>query len=117
MPPDIAGDWRGTFQSSLSLMRGSTELRIQQDRTEAGTPGTGFMGQEARDMGTAGIIIYDFVGTIDGLGNLVRIGSARGFMPCIMGGNVQLGELNAHSVQNFFDGGVDLVSVTLRQVR
>jgi hypothetical protein len=117
MPPDIAGDWRGIFQSSLSLMTGSTELRIQQDRTEAGTSGTGFMGQEARDMGTAGIIIYDFVGTIDGLGNLVRIGSARGFMPCYMGGNVQLGELNAHSVQNFFDGGVDLVSATLRQVR
>jgi hypothetical protein len=88
-----------------------------EDRTEAGTPGTGFMGQEARDMGTVGIIIYDFVGTIDGQGNFVRIGSARGFMPCAMGGNVQLGELNAHSAQNSFDGGVDLVSLMLRQVR
>jgi hypothetical protein len=117
MPPDIAGDLRGIFASSLSLKTGSTEWMIQQDRTEAGTPGTGFMGQEARDMGTAGIIIYDFVGTIDGQGNFVRIGSARGIMPCEMGGNVQLGALNAHSAQNFSDGGVDLVSVTLRQVR
>jgi hypothetical protein len=112
MPPDIAGCWSGTFESSLSLMRGTAEWMIQQDRTEAGAPGTSFMGKETMDMGTAGIIINDFVGTIDGQGKMVRVGlSVRGFVIC--GGKVASGEVRAHSVRNFVDGGVDLVSMSL----
>jgi hypothetical protein len=115
-PPDIAGSWRGTFESSLSLMTGADEWMVQQDRTRTGMPGTGFMGQETMD-----IIIYDFVGTIDGQGNFVRIGnSARGML--IDGGKFHPGlqtppepELQSHTVLNFVDGGVDLVSITLQR--
>jgi hypothetical protein len=121
MPPDIAGSWRGTYESSLSLMRGTDERMIQQDRTRTGAPGTGFVGQETMDMGTAGIIIHAFVGTIDGQGNFVRIGnSARGML--IDGGKVQPGlqtppepELQSHAVLNFADGGVDLFSIALQR--
>jgi hypothetical protein len=120
-PPDIAGSWRGTFESDLSLMTGADEWVVQQDQTKSGTPSTGFMGQERMDMGAAGIIIYDFVGTIDGQGNFVRIGnSARGFM--VNGGEAQPGlqdppepELQSHAVLNFVDGGVDVVSMNLTQ--
>ncbi len=112
MPPDIAGCWSGTFESGLSLMRGTVEWMIQQDRTEDGAPGTGFMGQETMDMGPAGIIINDLVGTIDGQGNCVRVGlSVRGFVIC--GCRVASGEVRAHSVRNLVDGGVDLVSMSL----
>src|SRR5262245_21431218 len=51
VPPDIAGSWRGTFENILSLMRGTTEFVIQQDRTPTGAPGTGFTGQETMDGG------------------------------------------------------------------
>jgi hypothetical protein len=97
-PPDIAGQWGGTFENKLSLMRGTDEWMVQQDRTPTGMPGTGFMGQE-----TMGIIIYDFVGTIDGQGNFVRIGvSERGFI--IEGGKVESGELTANSVHHSASG-------------
>ncbi len=120
-PPDIAGSWRGTFKSSLSLMTGAAEWMIQQDRTRAGAPSTRFKGQESMDMGAAGIIIHAFVGTIDGQGNFVRIGnSARGFI--VSSGKVQPGlaeppdpELQSHTVLNFVDGGMDdLVIVITR---
>jgi hypothetical protein len=108
-PPDIAGSWFGTFESGLSLTTGAVEWTVQQDRTRRGTPGTEFMGQETMDT-----IIYDFVGTIDGDGNFVRIGSSSSGT-LIDSGLVEPPEpdLQAHSVRNFFDGGVDLVSMTL----
>jgi hypothetical protein len=115
-PPDIAGHWRGTFESGLSLMRGADEWLVQQDRTETGAPGTGFMGQETMDTS-----IYDFVGTIDGQGNFVRIGnSARGLI--VNSGKFHLGlqeppepDLQSHTVLNFVDGGLDdLVIVITR---
>jgi hypothetical protein len=101
MPPDISGSWRGTFESSLSLMGGTTELMIQQDRTETGVPGTGFTGQETTDAGTPAVILYQFAGTIDAQGNFVRIGvSDRGFV--IEGGKVESGQLTANSCLNNF---------------
>jgi hypothetical protein len=119
VPPDIAGSWRGTFESSLSLMRGTDEWMVQQDRTRTGAPGTNFVGQETINVDTGGIIIYGFVGTIDGRGNFVRVGnSAHGFI--VNGGKFQPGlaeppepDLQAHAVLNFVDGGVDLVSMNL----
>jgi hypothetical protein len=99
-PPDIGGPWRGTFENILSLMRGTDELMIQQDRTPTGAPSTGFMGQETRDT-----IIYDFVGTIDGQGNFVRVGvSIRGWD--IGGGKkVESDELKGTAVET--DTGFD----------
>jgi hypothetical protein len=67
-PPDIAGSWRGTIESRLSLMMGKVQWDVQQDRTKTGAPSTGFTGRETVDLGAAGIIIYGFVGTIDGQG-------------------------------------------------
>jgi hypothetical protein len=91
-PPDISGSWHGTFEDVLSLMRGTDELMIQQDRTPNGAPGTGFMGQETRDT-----IIYDLVGTIDTQRNFARIGvSARGFI--MSGGAVESDELKVITV-------------------
>jgi len=113
-PPDIAGTWRGTFESGLSLMRGTDEWMVQQERTETGAPGTGFMGRE-RITSTPAIQLYQFAGTIDGQGNAVRIGlSDRGII-IICFAKVERGELQAHPVWNFFDGGVDLGSIALTQ--
>ena len=90
-PPDIAGSWSGTFTNILCLLTGTDEMTIQQDGTPNGTPGTGFTGQETQDM-----IIYDFVGTIDGEGNWVRIGvSDLGFS--IEGAKLENGEITAHN--------------------
>jgi hypothetical protein len=113
MPPDIAGSWRGTFESGLSLMRGTVEWDVQQDLTETGAPRTGFTGQE-RIMSTPAIQLYQFAGTIDGQGNLVRIGvSAQGFV--IEGGKFEAGQLTGQSVRNFAHGGHDdLVFVMTR---
>jgi hypothetical protein len=98
-PPDIAGSWLGTFTNILCLLTGTDELTIQQDRTPNGTPGTGFTGQETLDT-----IIYDFVGTIDGSGNFVRIGvSDQGFI--IGGGKLESGQLSLITVQNSSQGG------------
>ena len=124
-PPDIAGSWRGTFESSLSLMRGTTELMIQQDRTATGAPGTGFMGQETLDTGAGGILINDFVGTIDGQGNFVRIGGTSAGPGSVQNrpmiyqgsGKVEPGavEFRANSILYFVDGGQDdLVFVMTR---
>jgi hypothetical protein len=105
MPPDIAGHWGGTFESDLSLMRGTAEWDVQQDLTETGAPGTGFMGQE-RIMATPAILLYHFAGTIDGQGNFVRIGvSERGFV--IEGGKFEAGQLTGHSCLDFVDGAKD----------
>jgi len=94
-PPDIAGSWPGTFQNILSLMRGTVEWTVQQDRTPTGAPSTGFMGQETMDTS-----MNDFVGTIDGGGNFVRIGvSAQGFL--IGAGKVESGELTGTTVENY----------------
>jgi hypothetical protein len=89
------------------------EWDVQQDLTETGAPGTGFMGQE-RIMATPAILLYHFAGTIDGQGNFVRIGvSERGFV--MEGGKFESGELTGHSVRNFADGGQDdLVFVMTR---
>jgi hypothetical protein len=96
-PPDIAGSWRGTFESSLSLMRGTVEWDVQQDLTETGASGTGFTGQE-RIMSTPAIQLYQFAGAIDGQGNFVRIGvSSQGFL--IEGGKFESRVLNGHSVR------------------
>jgi hypothetical protein len=115
-PPDIAGHWGGTFESSLSLMRGTVEWNVQQDRTPTGAPGTGFTGEETRDTGTPAIQLYKFAGIIDGQGNFVRIGvSELGFV--IEGGKFedQAVELRANANLYFFDGGVDdLVIVITR---
>ena len=90
-PLDIAGSWNGTFTNVYCLLTGTVEFVIQQDRTPNGTPGTGFMGQETLDA-----MIYDFVGTIDGSGNFVRIGvSDEGFV--MEGGKVESGRLTAES--------------------
>ena len=90
-PPDIAGFWTGTLTNILCLLTGTDELTIQQDRTPNGTPGTGFTGQETQDM-----ISYDFVGTIDGEGNWVRIGvSDLGFI--IEGAKVEDDQITAHN--------------------
>jgi hypothetical protein len=111
-PPDIAGLWPGTFESALSLIRGAVEWSIQQDRTDTGAPSTAFSGTETRDT-----IIYDFVGTIDGEGNFVRIGlSADGML--IDSGNFHLvdppePDFQSHSVVNFADGRLDLIVTTL----
>jgi hypothetical protein len=97
MPPDISGSWRGTFTNVLSLMRGIDELMIQQGRTPNGAPSVGFAGQETMDGGTPAIVLYDFVGTIDGGGNFVRIGvSDQGFLTS--GGKLESGRLIANSV-------------------
>jgi hypothetical protein len=113
MPPYIAGHWGGTFESDLSLMRGTAEWDVQQDLTETGAPGTGFMGQE-RIMGTPAVQLYQFAGTVDAHGNFVRIGvSAQGFV--IEGGKFEAGQLTGQSVRNFADGGQDdLVFVLTR---
>jgi hypothetical protein len=95
MPPYIAGSWPGTFQNILSLMRGTVEWTVQQDRMPTGAPSTGFMGQETIDTS-----MNDFVGTIDGGGNFVRIGvSAQGFL--IGAGKVESGELTGTTVENY----------------
>jgi hypothetical protein len=106
MPPDIAGSWRGTFESSLSLMRGTVEWDVQQDLTETGAPGTGFTGQE-RITSTPAIQLYQFAGTIDAHGNFVRIGvSAQGFV--IEGGKLESGELTGQSCLDFALGGMEV---------
>jgi hypothetical protein len=112
-PPDIAGHWGGTFESVLSLMRGTVEWDVQQDLTETGAPGTGFTGQE-RIMSTPAVQLYQFAGAIDAQGNFVRIGvSAQGFV--IEGGKFEAGQLTGQSVRNFADGGQDdLVFVLTR---
>jgi hypothetical protein len=98
MPPDIDGSWLGTFDNVLCLMTGTVEWLVHQDRTPTGVPSTAFTGQE-----TIETIIYDFVGTIDGEGNFVRIGvSELGFI--IEGGKVESGELTANSVHESADG-------------
>jgi hypothetical protein len=98
-PPDIAGFWRGTFENILSLMRGTVEWDVQQDRTETGAPGTGFTGQE-RIAATPAIQLYQFAGAIDGQGNFVRVGvSVEGFI--IEGGKFEAGELTGNSVRNY----------------
>ena len=110
-PPDIAGPWRGTFENNLSLMRGTVEWDVQQDRTETGAPGTGFTGQE-RIMATPAIQLYQFAGTIDAHGNFVRIGvSAQGFV--IEGGKVESGELTANSVRHSAGHDDDLAQFSL----
>jgi len=118
MPPDIAGSWRGTFENILSLMRGTTEFVIQQDRTPTGAPGTGFTGQETMDGGTPAVVLYQFAGTIDSQGNFVRIGvSGEGFL--IEGGKFESGRLTAASSRD--SGSVSpilrgrLISVELEQ--
>ena len=118
-PPDISGSWRGTFESGLTLVTGAGAWTVQQDRSKSGAPGTAFSGQESLDMGPAGIIINDFVGTIDGLGNLVRVGlSARGFVIC--GSKVSTGlvdppvpDVHGHGVLDLVHGGIDLISLAL----
>jgi hypothetical protein len=110
-PPDIAGHWGGTVENKLSLMRGTTEWDVQQDRTSTGMPGTGFTGQETINPGTPAIVLYDFAGAIDGQGNFVRIGvAAQGFV--IEGGKVESGELTANSVHHSA-GGEDLEAFAL----
>jgi hypothetical protein len=119
-PPDIAGSWGGTFESSLSLMRGTAELTIQQDRTTTGAPGTGFTGQQTVEGGTPAVVLYDFAGTVDAQGNFVRIGnSVRGML--IDGGRVQPGrdqaiEMRANAIFHFFDGGNDDVVFVMTRI-
>ena len=112
-PPDIAGSWRGTFTNILCLLAGTDELTIQQDRTPAGAPGTGFAGQETRNGGTPAVQLYQFAGTVDGQGNFVRIGvSDQGFF--IEGGKFESGELTANSAQQSAgDDGGDVVQFSL----
>jgi hypothetical protein len=104
-PPDISGSWSGTFENILSLVSGTVEWIVQQDRTPNGAPGTGFMGQETIDT-----VPYDFVGTIDGQGNFVRIGGWSGSAgsiknrPFIGGGKVESGQLTATTVRHAADG-------------
>jgi len=98
MPPEITGFWHGTFKNLLSLVSGTREMMIQQDRTPTGGAGTGFTRQETLDAGTPAVQLYQFVGTVDARGNFVRIGVAvQGFL--IGGGKVESGELTAISVQ------------------
>jgi hypothetical protein len=95
--PNIAGSWRGTFENILSLMTGSEELTIQQDRTATGLTGTGFTGDGLLIDVILGPRLYHFVGTIDGGGNFVRIGvSDQGFLTS--GGKLESGRLIANSV-------------------
>jgi hypothetical protein len=121
-PPYIGGSWGGTVGSTLSITVGTVQWNVQQERSPGGVPSTRFMGQETIDMGTAGRIINDFVGTISDDGgergiHFVRIAnSSRGML--IDGGEVDppdpdLQPLHAHPVLNFVDGGVDLLSMTL----
>src|SRR5262249_16766514 len=90
-PPDIAGSYRGTFENPLSLMRGAFEWMVQQDRTPTGAHGTGFRGQE-----TIGTTMNDFVGTIDGQGNFVRISVSAGEF-FVGGGKIESGHLKDYS--------------------
>jgi hypothetical protein len=112
MPPDISGSWRGTFTNILSLMTGSEESTIQQDRTATGLTGTGFTGDGLLLDVILGPRLYHFVGTIDGGGNFVRIGvAAQGFV--IEGGKVESGELTANSVRHSAGDDDDLEQFSL----
>jgi hypothetical protein len=114
MPPDIAGSWGGPYESSLSLMRGTVQWNVQQDRTPSGAPGTGFTGEETVEGGTPAVQLYKFAGTIDDQGNFVRIGvSDQGFV--IEGGKFESGQLTAHSMRHFGEHtSDDLVYVITR---
>jgi hypothetical protein len=102
-PPDISGSWRGTYENILSLMRGTDELMVEQERTPNGAPGTGFTGQETLDGGTPAVVLYQFAGTADAQGNFVLIGvSAEGLL--IGGGRAESGQLTATTVRHAADG-------------
>ena len=106
MPPDIAGSWRGTFQNVLSLMGGTFERTIQQDRMPNGVLGTGFMGDGLLLDVVLGPRLYHFVGTVDGQRNFVSIGvSDQGFL--IEGGKFESGELRSSAAQNSGDRNLD----------
>jgi hypothetical protein len=107
-PPDINGSWLGTFENVLCLMTGTFEWLVHQDRTPNGTPSTGFTGQETIDT-----IICDFVGTIDGSGNFVRIGvSDEGLL--IEGGKIESGHLTANSARQSPGGPATSLVITLQ---